>query len=200
MNSPNSFTESKMKYTKEVLEPVVRSSFSVAEVTRRLGLKCPNGGTHHHISGRIKKFGIDTSHFLGQLRCIGKNTPAPERLHWTEMLVLHRHDRKEFTDRLRRAMVESGIEHVCGTCCSFPTWNNKPLVLQISHKNGDSLDNRKENLHFECPNCHSQTDDFAGRSAGKKSSGLVMEQADNADLKSAVLTDVQVQILSGPPV
>lgn len=159
-----------MKYTKEILEPVVRESFSVAEVTRRLGMKCPNGGTHHHISERIKKFSIDTSHFLGQMRNIGKNGWRRNPISWPEVLVSRRVDGvKEKTYLLRRAMIESGIDHICATCGLNNFWNGKPIVLQISHKDGDSLNNQKDNLHFECPNCHSQTEDFGGRSAGKKS-------------------------------
>ena len=163
-----------MKYTKEILEPIVRQSFSVAEVVRKLGLKCPNGGSHNHISSRIKLFGLDTSHFLGQMRAIGLNNTHrfDKKLPSVEVLVNNRLGRKEGTDTLRRAMIESGIKHVCGSCGLGPVWKDKRLVLQISHKDGDSLNNEKDNLHFECPNCHSQTEDYAGRSAGKKGSPL----------------------------
>ena len=41
--------------------------------------------------------------------------------------------------------------------------NGKPLVLQLDHINGISNDNRIENLRFLCPNCHAQTESFAGR-------------------------------------
>lgn len=156
-----------MKYTKESLTPVVESSLSVAEVTRKLGLKNPNGGTQQHVSRRIKKFGIDTSHFLGSTRNRGIEH-KPGRIHWQKILVNNRNNnRKEATARLRRAMIDSGIAHVCGTCGISPVWNGRELVLQISHKDGDSLNNERMNLHFECPNCHSQTDDFAGRGKNK---------------------------------
>jgi hypothetical protein len=170
-----------MKHTKEILESIVRDSLSVAEVTRRLGLKNPNGGTQQYISKRIKKFGLDTSHFLGRRRNCGENHKGGcQKRHWTERLVNNRNGRKEQTEVLRRAMIESGIEHICDTCGILPIWNNEVLVLQISHKNGDSLDNRKENLHFECPNCHSQTEDFAGRSGRKNSPPLVKRQTHSA--------------------
>ena len=40
---------------------------------------------------------------------------------------------------------------------------NNNLVLQVHHINGINNDNRLENLCWLCPNCHSQTDSYAGR-------------------------------------
>ncbi len=37
----------------------------------------------------------------------------------------------------------------------------------MEHKNGDTYDNRLENLCFLCPNCHSQTKTFSGKNAKK---------------------------------
>jgi hypothetical protein len=41
------------------------------------------------------------------------------------------------------------------------------LTLHVDHVNGDYCDNAEENLRFMCPNCHSQTENFAGRSRGR---------------------------------
>jgi hypothetical protein len=38
-----------------------------------------------------------------------------------------------------------------------------PLAISLHHRNGDRLDNRLDNLEFLCPNCHSQTENYAGR-------------------------------------
>lgn len=47
--------------------------------------------------------------------------------------------------------------------CDLDEWNGKPISLQLDHINGIQNDNRMENLRLLCPNCHSQTENFAGR-------------------------------------
>jgi predicted nucleic acid-binding Zn ribbon protein len=52
------------------------------------------------------------------------------------------------------------------SCCSIIEWNNKAIVLEIDHIDGNSENNRPENLRFICPNCHSQTDTYKGKNVG----------------------------------
>lgn len=54
------------------------------------------------------------------------------------------------------------IEHKCKECENNGIWNNKKLNLQLEHINGINNDNRIENLAYLCPNCHSQTETYAG--------------------------------------
>ena len=144
-------------YTREALEPAAKASTSVAGVLRFLGRKY-RGGNADHCARVLKRLQIDTSHFTGSAGAAHRG--GAERLHWTKVLVLDRLDsRKEHIFRLRRAMVESGIEEKCGTPSYNlkSEWLGKRLRLQIEHRNGNCVDNRRENLMFLCPNCHSQT-------------------------------------------
>lgn len=148
------------KYTKEKLEPLVRDSISVAEVLRKLGRKqC--GGVATNLSKKIKKLGIDTSHFLGQKANSGSRHKGGSKRTWQEVLVVSKTDRREKAVSLRRALVESGREYKCEEC-GVCDWNDKELVLQVDHKDNNWLDNRPENLQFLCPNCHSQTEGHSG--------------------------------------
>jgi predicted RNA-binding Zn-ribbon protein involved in translation (DUF1610 family) len=160
---PNKYNE---KYTRELLTEAVANSISIADVLRYLQIPW-SGGTHAHISRRLKQFGIDTSHFKRVAPNRGK--PSAWRLTPGHVLVV----RPPGSSRpkpciLRGALRESGVPYACEACGVAAQWNGKPIVLHVDHVNGDWLDNRKENLRFLCPNCHSQTSTFAGRLANKK--------------------------------
>lgn len=52
-------------------------------------------------------------------------------------------------------------------CCGISDWQGKSITLQVDHIDGDATNNSKLNLRLICPNCHSQTDTFAGANRGK---------------------------------
>ena len=60
------------------------------------------------------------------------------------------------------------LEYKCAICGNKGEWNGVSLTLQIDHINGIRDDNRKENLRWLCPNCHSQTDTYTGKNKTKK--------------------------------
>lgn len=51
----------------------------------------------------------------------------------------------------------------CTKCGQQPEWDGSKLTLELDHINGTHDDNRKENLRWLCPNCHSQTITYKGK-------------------------------------
>ncbi|MDV7356999.1 HNH endonuclease [Rhodococcus oxybenzonivorans] len=156
-----------MKYTREVLERAVAESTSYAGVMRYLGLK-PAGGTHAHLSRRIRALEIDTSHFTGQAHTKGK--PARNRMTWQEILIRRPPGSGRVQPHLlRRALIEAGVAYACATCGVKGEWCGRPLILHVDHIRGDPLDSRLREVRFLCPNCHSQTASWAGRKSRDRS-------------------------------
>jgi hypothetical protein len=50
--------------------------------------------------------------------------------------------------------------------CGIVEWNNKAIVLDVDHIDGNYLNNNVNNLRALCPNCHSQTDTYKNRNKG----------------------------------
>ena len=62
------------------------------------------------------------------------------------------------------------IPYECAICNNQGKHNGLSLTLQLDHINGNNKDQRLSNLRFLCPNCHSQTDTYAGGNRKNKGS------------------------------
>jgi 5-methylcytosine-specific restriction endonuclease McrA len=65
------------------------------------------------------------------------------------------------TNHLKIRLLKEKIKEYRCEKCGNTEWNGKEIPLQLHHINGDSNDNRLENLQILCPNCHAQTDNFS---------------------------------------
>ena len=150
------------KYNKESLEIAVLGSLCVADICRKLGLRT-NGNNHKTIKKYLSLYKIDTSHFLGsKLGTLKLNEfKSKTKICLEDRLV----EKSEYpTTKLKTRLIKEGIlENKCNNCGNLGNWLNKPLVLQLEHKNGDHHDHRLENLELLCPNCHSQTDTWGNK-------------------------------------
>lgn len=145
--------------TPEQLIEIVKQSVSFCDACRKAG-KPARGATLQFFTQRIRKLGIDTSHFLGKAAHAGPfQTGVCQKKHWSKLLILREYGR-ERSEPLRRAYSEysqeNGIEYSCTECKQSAIWNQKPLQLHLDHRNENHFDNQPSNLQWLCPNCHSQ--------------------------------------------
>ncbi|MGW3662847.1 HNH endonuclease signature motif containing protein [Streptomyces sp. NPDC005141] len=157
------FEREGVKWTQEVLEPVVAVSVSVNDVVRRLGLASV-GGHQANIARRIKACGIDTSHFTARVQT-DRMRHNRRRRGAEEILVEDgsADARRIPGQRLKRAMRELGLGERCVLCGIEPFWLGEPLPFEVDHIDGNWRNNRIENLRLLCPNCHATTDTYRGR-------------------------------------
>lgn len=143
-----------MKYSQDDLKEAVQKSFSYANVLRILNIK-QAGGSHSYIVSKIKRLGLDTSHFTGQAHNKAKKS-INKKTFLDILIVLPEGSMRPKVSQLRRALGECGIETKCVRCELTDSWNGIFIQLEVDHVNDDWLDNRLSNLQYLCPNCHSQ--------------------------------------------
>lgn len=106
---------------------------------------------------------MDTSHFVRHQSGGHHRRLAPDTL----LVVLPVGARRTKPHLLLRALRATGRSYACALCGNTGEWQGRALVLQIDHVDGDFHNNLGDNLRLLCPNCHSQTPNFAGRSRGR---------------------------------
>jgi hypothetical protein len=152
------------KIDKQELENLIKNSDTLGSVLKHYGYE-NKGGNSKTLQKRLIHDNIDFSHIpLG--RGTNKNRPkGGKKLPINELLSKNsKHSRSNLKKRLLK---ENIITNMCNQCGLTNLWNNKPLSLQLDHINGNGTDNRLNNLRLLCPNCHSQTNTFAGKNNKK---------------------------------
>lgn len=66
-----------------------------------------------------------------------------------------------------RRFISAEQEGSCALCGLTDTWNGRPLTMVLDHIDGDSSNNRRENLRLVCPNCDSQLETYKSRNRGR---------------------------------
>jgi len=147
----------KIKYTKELLEPIVKSSISYKEVIDKLGLSFSNG-THALIYKLILKHELDSNHFINS-----KN----KRKTYSDKEMFKNDSQATRASVKVRIIKEKLIPYICECCGQDENWQGKIMPLILDHKDGINNNNELSNLRFLCSNCDSIQDTYKGKNANK---------------------------------
>lgn len=150
------------KNSDEEFIKAVKECESIRGVLKSLNL-AGQGANYRGFHIRVKRLGLDTSHFTGQGHLKGKSCSWSVKKDINDFLVEYS---PHNNGNIKRRLIKEGILPAKCCICSIDSWNEMPLSLQMDHINRCDTDNRLENLRLLCPNCHSQTHNFAGRNKG----------------------------------
>ena len=139
------------RYSRDELEQMVKTSFYLRDVVKKIGYSCVSGRNNDTVRKRLEKFNISTENF-------------------THQKPMNRDESNIFCENssasqatLRRWYKKRNKCDSCEICGQSIKWNGKPLTMILDHINGDKHDNRLHNLRWICPNCDSQLPTYAGR-------------------------------------
>lgn len=148
------------KYNNEEISLILDNAESFSDVLRKLGYDSITTGNYKLVKGELKNRGIEVPIY----KYVNKNScnfsKSNEEL-FVEYSVTSR------TNLKRRILRDNLIKYEC-ECGNQGEWQGRKLILQLEHKNGNTNDDKLENLTFLCPNCHSQTSTFSGKNTKRE--------------------------------
>ena len=131
---------------------------NMLDLCHRMGIESVGGEDYREVRNLAKELGVELVFSFKQNKPSMKSVKLPNEM----VFVKNGHTG---TTNLKKIIIRDGLKEYKCEKCGITEWQGEPISLQIHHINGDHYDNRLENLQFLCPNCHSQTDTYAGKNS-----------------------------------
>jgi len=172
----------KRTWTDQQLVDAVQNSTRYSEIFQKLNLH-GSGELLKRVKKKIIELNLSTTHFSRKTSCFGLIKEIP-----LSQILIENSDYKGNGQHLKQRLLKAHllIKDECELCKQGPVWNNKPLVLQLDHRNGIRSDNRIENLRILCPNCHTQTDTFGCKRFKQSKIKVCVQRPSLAEITSQV--------------
>lgn len=168
-------------YTPEQLQELLDTSSGYSDILRKMGLN-PKGGNPNTLKKVICEYGLDESvlnrnrHKLYQICALKTHNAISYRL---EDIFNGLHPNYQSSKLLVR-LVQAGYKQYRCEKCGISVWNGLEISLHLHHKDGDHTNQSLENLQILCPNCHSQTNNYAGKRSYAREDNSHNDSLDNS--------------------
>lgn len=154
------------RFSKEQLQEICSSSSTLTEFGEKLGYS-NNGRGIRSAKECIAKFDLDCSTILTYNNIIKGKSPNYNTIDMSKFTdVSEMQDKKPKREHLRKNLIKIR-GHRCEEC-GLEIWNDKPIPLQLHHKDGNGWNNELDNLQLLCPNCHALTNNYCGKNSKNK--------------------------------
>ena len=152
-------------FTPTELQTLLDTSDGYSDLLRKVELN-PKGGNPKTLKKIIKEYELDETQLninRSNLysRC-QKKTNEKSKIPLEDILNNKTEKPYGSSKLLKRLIKEEYKEYKC-EICGLTEWQGKHITLQLDHIDGNHNNNSLDNLCILCPNCHSQTDTFAGK-------------------------------------
>ncbi len=146
------------KYTQEQFIDAVLKNTSMRQTLLFLNV-CPYGGNYDTARKYIKQLNLDISHWHGQSWAKGKKLS-----YLVKSLDKYLNgDIKIQSYKLKLRLLRDKIFPIKCMICNLETWLNNIMPLELHHIDGNSNNNKLDNLQLLCPNCHSLTPNYRAK-------------------------------------
>jgi hypothetical protein len=123
---------------------------------------CSTGGGSKVLKKYVRVWGISTDHFDPD--AARNRGLSPFRSRPLEDVLVR--GSKARSPGLKERLYAAGLKSPrCELCGQDELWQGRRMSLILDHVNGDSWDNRLENLRVVCPNCNATLETHCGRNA-----------------------------------
>ena len=153
------------KYEKENFSKIVKQAQSYSDISKMLGIS-PRGNNYKTFKKYIKEYGLDISHFNNERKPWNKGKSFTKCL--DTLLVRLKNGVYTSSSDLKKRLFKYKLKSKKCEICGLEEWNGKPLAFELHHIDGNRYNNELSNLQVLCSNCHSQTDNYAGKKNIKK--------------------------------
>lgn len=139
---------------------LIRNNYCYSDILRCLGLNTSGGSSRDILKRRIKELNCSTAHFDKTINNNKSGTNFTGKP--LEEILVEDSDYANIQSLKRRLIKKGLLIYKCAKC-GIDKWNGLDISLQLHHKDGNNRNNKLDNLELLCPNCHSQTDNYAGK-------------------------------------
>lgn len=126
----------------EMVKSMVHEHIPLAEIARQINFK------YSTLKKYLLKYKIEYSANTASKGFVKSITKY-------DLSVFLNNEKTISAPNLRNKLIRAGLKEYRCECCSGTTWFDKPIPLELHHKNGNHYDNSLDNLEILCSNCHS---------------------------------------------